>query len=129
MEHGFGGTRNENVSNGPSIEHKLIWQYLLSPAKRPLHIRRTLDQYGYSNLMDTNDRDGDQVIFKWQQQQKEEANNTTSKLRGGQILSDLRLGVDFKEENDDNFKVLMVDQLWCWIIDEGKWASNIASPW
>ncbi len=35
------------------------------PVKRPLHLRRTLDQFYYSHGDDTGDRDYDQVVAKY----------------------------------------------------------------
>lgn len=52
------------------------------------HPRRSLDQYGYPGLRDTSDRDSDQVISK----------NTQSA--------------------EDGEKMIMVDQLWLWVIED-----------
>ena len=78
------------IASSTSMAHKLIWQYLTSD--RPVHCRRTLDQYGYPNLRNTAVRDADQIFYKRTKQ--------TS-------------GVD----HDNTAKVLMVDQLWLWIMD------------
>lgn len=70
---------------------KLLWTYLLDD--HPLHIRRTLDQSYYGSLPSTEDRDKDQIPFKF-----------------------------FKEHYPGlvemgQYPVLMVDQLWMWILD------------
>lgn len=70
-------------------EEDLVRIYLYhSP---PLHMRRTLDQYYYYMLEDTEDRDADQVVTRW-------AKNQLGKPR---------------------HNILMVDQLWIWVI-KGK---------
>jgi hypothetical protein len=46
------------------LEHQLIWWYLNSASDLPLHIRRSLDQYGYPNLSNTKARDLDQILSK-----------------------------------------------------------------
>lgn len=53
-----------------------------------LHVRRTLDQFYYS-MLNTSRRDGDQVVYRHAQ------------ARGAVT---------------DDVKILMVDQLWLWII-------------
>jgi hypothetical protein len=55
----------------------------------PLHIRRTLDQSYFWTLEDTTSRDKDQVVYRG--------------TKGGKNW---------------NARVVMVDQLWLWILDE-----------
>ena len=55
----------------------------------PLHIRRTLDQSYFWTLADTTARDRDQVVYRG--------------TKGGKHW---------------NARVVMVDQLWLWILDE-----------
>lgn len=57
----------------------------------PLHIRRTLDQSYFWTLEDTTSRDRDQVVYRG--------------TKGGRFW---------------NARVVMVDQLWMWILDERK---------
>ncbi|ROW01897.1 hypothetical protein VMCG_05556 [Cytospora schulzeri] len=60
----------------------------------PLHIRRTLDQAYFLNLQDTSGRDEDQVVYR-----------ATRK--------------SFRDPaNGSITRVVMVDQLWLWILDE-----------
>ena len=59
----------------------------------PLHMRRTLDQYYYPTVEDTTVRDQDQVVCR----------GTRSKTDPGATA-----------------RVVMVDQLWLWILDESK---------
>jgi hypothetical protein len=61
------------------------------------HPRRTLDQFYYPALSDTSGRDDDQTISKW---------------------SGKDLPADGREKAVDESLLLMVDQLWCWVVDE-----------
>lgn len=61
----------------------------------PLHLRRTLDQSRYGTLEDTESRDLDQVVS-----------------RGTKVPRGNRHGAT---------RVVMVDQLWLWILDESMW--------
>ncbi|KAH8710144.1 hypothetical protein GQ44DRAFT_830452 [Phaeosphaeriaceae sp. PMI808] len=63
----------------------------------PLHPRRTLDQFYYSSLTDTTARDRDQTISKW---------------TGSDIDQDGR------DSAADDSLLIMIDQLWCWVLDE-----------
>lgn len=72
-------------------DEKLILAYMFDEV--PLHFRRTLDQYYYYNLLTTETRDTDQVVSRY-----------------------------FKKvwpEEENEHLLLMVDQLWLWILDEG----------
>lgn len=77
------------------LDERLVRRHLLSPdnkaAKVPealLHIRRTLDQSYFLHLKDTTQRDRDQVVYR------------ATKKQGNLA------------------RVVMVDQLWLWILDE-----------
>ncbi|KAK1238071.1 hypothetical protein MKX08_002650, partial [Trichoderma sp. CBMAI-0020] len=80
-------------------QRQLIEQYLLPELGRDrksrhlLHVRRTLDQSLYHNLKDTKLRDADQTVRRYQ-----------IKLR------------DENKSGDRPFTVIMVDQLWLWIL-------------
>lgn len=75
----------------PEADEKLLRAHLMT--ERPVHIRRTLDQSYYWTLKDTSVRDGDQVVFR-----------ATSKPDQDHLLP----------------RVVMVDQLWLWILDGSK---------
>jgi hypothetical protein len=81
------------------VEEKLISRYLLS--NPPLRIRRTLDQYMYYSIdyPSTAHRYKDQVVYR--------ATQTG--------LEDERAGCS------QGAQVLMVDQLWMWILDRSKY--------
>ena len=108
----------KDVARGKSMEHKLIWQHLTSD--RPVHCRRTLDQYGYPSLRNTAVRDADQILYKRTKQDADAPphkdlsmrhrlqSNRTAAARQSSLLN----------ANDTVAKVLMVDQLWLWIVDD-----------
>jgi hypothetical protein len=60
----------------------------------PMHPRRTLDQYYFSTLKDTTSRDKDQVVYRGTKKEKS----------------------DWEHEP----RIVMVDQLWLWILDDSK---------
>ncbi|KAL5343814.1 hypothetical protein BJX70DRAFT_385147 [Aspergillus crustosus] len=91
-----------------SLESKLIWKFLGN--EPPIHIRRTLDQFGYPNLRSTVARDDDQMLWK----RTRKTVNLNDEL-GNSIPS------QDSTESQSTFvdgKVLMVDQLWLWIVDQ-----------
>ncbi|KAL4878973.1 hypothetical protein BJY04DRAFT_194503 [Aspergillus karnatakaensis] len=91
-----------------SLESKLIWKFLGN--EPPIHIRRTLDQFGYPNLRSTVARDDDQMLWK----RTRKAVNLNDELSNSIPLQD-------KSDSQTTFvdgKVLMVDQLWLWIVDQ-----------
>ncbi|KAJ5590354.1 hypothetical protein N7450_004326 [Penicillium hetheringtonii] len=93
-----------------SLEAQLIWQYL--GCEPPIHFRRTLDQYGYPNLRSTVARDDDQMLWK----RTRKPARLDDQLRGYLEATDDDTEdpgpVEFMDGN-----VLMVDQLWIWIVD------------
>ena len=106
-----------DVASGKSMEHKLIWQHLTSD--RPVHCRRTLDQYGYPSLRNTAVRDADQILYK---RTKLDADAPSHKdLSVKHRLQSSRTAAarqsSLPNANDTVAKVLMVDQLWLWIVD------------
>lgn len=77
-------------------DEQLITTYLRPSSHTrtpPLQIRRTLDQFFYTTLDDTDSRDQDQVVYRH------------TKRRSMTPV------------------ILMVDQLWLWVINEG-WMSS-----
>lgn len=153
---------------------ELLRRYLFK--RRPMHLRRTLDQYYYSYLTDTNDRDSDQVVMRQYNEDKKnlelaasekyktlidkkgelerevKKTNVEADLANEQILEEgdssesrpkstiwqriikklleysrrkelkdveAKLHkVDQRPYYDENSPVLMIDQLWLWVIDE-----------
>ena len=103
-----------DVAYGKSLEQKIIWQYLTSD--RPVHCRRTLDQYGYPSLRNTIVRDGDQILYKRTRPNADAFLRAITGDRSQSVRMSMgpqsSLGLD-----GGSAKVLMVDQLWLWIID------------
>ncbi|RAK85145.1 hypothetical protein BO79DRAFT_201721 [Aspergillus costaricaensis CBS 115574] len=91
-----------------SLESKLIWRYLGS--EPPIHIRRTLDQFGYPNLRSTVARDDDQMLWK----RTKKVVNLNDEIK---ISAEAESSTNTKNTFMDG-KVLMVDQLWLWVVDE-----------
>ena len=107
----------KHVAGGDSMEHKLIWQHLTSD--QPVHCRRTLDQYGYPSLRNTAVRDADQILYK---RTKPDADvpppkelSMKHKLQSSRAAAARQSSMPNAEDNIA--KVLMVDQLWLWIVD------------
>jgi len=86
-------------------EEQLMYRYLHEHP--PLHPRRTLDQSYYGALKSTVTRDRDQVVYRGTRPQQHDC-----------------VGFDKCAQcNEDVKKVprlIMVDQLWLWILDERK---------
>lgn len=80
----------------------------------PLHCRRTLDQFTYHMLEDTERRDNTQVMFKWTKKDQ------TKKRKGSKPTSRHRR----------SYPLLMVDQLWLWILeDEQTVITSLPNTW
>ncbi|KAJ5676170.1 hypothetical protein N7462_009067 [Penicillium macrosclerotiorum] len=94
-----------------SLEAQLIWQYLGS--EPPIHFRRTLDQYGYPNLRSTVARDDDQMLWKRTRKPSRIDDQLKKYLEASQDDPEEGDAIDFMDGN-----VLMVDQLWLWIVDQ-----------
>ncbi|KAL2072116.1 hypothetical protein VTL71DRAFT_11459, partial [Oculimacula yallundae] len=83
-----------------SADDKLILSYMFDETA-PMHFRRTLDQYYYYTLPTTEARDKDQVITRY-----------------------------FKHAwPDDDKLVIMVDQLWLWILDNDTVVTSFPQRW
>ncbi|KAI6821278.1 hypothetical protein KC340_g12907 [Hortaea werneckii] len=92
---------NEVLENSP--EFALYQAHLHSE----LHIRRTLDQSFYRTI-DTDARDTDQVIYRYEQELSESKQ---------------------QEDPRDDVKVLMVDQLWMWILGDDLVVTSFPQRW
>lgn len=92
-------TQNEPHESIFRREKMLVEKYLLAEldhdknSRHLLHVRRTLDQSLYHNLKDTKNRDADQTVRRYQKM-----------LYPG------------KTPDEVPFAVIMVDQLWLWIL-------------
>ncbi|KAI9640931.1 hypothetical protein NHQ30_010772 [Ciborinia camelliae] len=76
------------------VDEALIKGYLTphSPGDAPLQIRRTLDQYFYTHLANTSQRDSDQVVYRYT-----------------------------RDRTPYEPKMFMVDQLWLWVLNDGTY--------
>ncbi|KAK4694486.1 hypothetical protein P7C71_g3110, partial [Lecanoromycetidae sp. Uapishka_2] len=95
--------RSQSTSSGPfhmamasGCDEQLVNAYLHSTHN--LHIRRTLDQF-YYHAISTEERDQDQVVYRYTRDKKQE------------------------------LKVFMVDQLWMWILDEDLVVTCFPQRW
>ena len=87
---------------GPNTERAKMERVLAreyTDGEKPLHPRRTLDQFYYSSLRNTSTRDSDQTISKW---------TGIGVEQGG------------RQSAHSSSRLIMVDQLWCWVLDESK---------
>lgn len=128
----------QSVAKLPSLEFQVIWQFLGHDP--PINCRRTLDQFGYPGLLDTRARDDDQMLYKMTKQRpshtddifkdkdKGENEDKNKNCRSEEIEEEKDAesedsDSESESEPDDDVldgNVLMVDQLWLWIVDSGK---------
>ena len=136
MLHGRSRPVPKDVS-GMDLEHRVIWASLGNDP--PFNCRRTLDQFAYPNLHDTRARDDDQMLYKMTKERhklggagssntKSHKNHDEHNIDDKQRLSGDQRKTKTEEANaDDDIldgTVLMVDQLWLWVISQGM-ASNL----
>ena len=91
---------------GCHVDEKLVYEYLHKDP--PLHPRRTLDQSYYGRLKNTESRDRDQVVYRATTPEQHECVAKISGERCGACQENVRMVP----------RVIMVDQLWLWILDE-----------
>jgi hypothetical protein len=118
------------------IDLQVAWRYLSYDP--PFNTRRTLDQFGYPNLLDSRARDDDQMLYKRTKVDnfKKEVKAKDYVIAQQQDNREMGFGEeeddfveDIDEDNDDvadkmvkyedlkDGKVLMIDQVWLWIFD------------
>lgn len=78
------------------------------PSKRP-YGRMTLDQYYYTTIPDSTDRDHDQVLSRYLAWQEFKY-----------FMDNEMVATEVFEEAGKSIKIFAVDQLWLWIVDESK---------
>lgn len=118
------------------LEHRVTWVYL--GRDPPFNCRRTLDQFGYPNLHDTRARDDDQMLYKMTKKRRKASSGVL--ISGKSDTSPQNIGSDGEHIDEDEESlneedqssdedvldgtVLMVDQLWLWIVGNGtsSWA-------
>jgi hypothetical protein len=106
-----------------SVELQLIWEYLMPGTD--LHCRRSLDQFMYSTLPDTSDRDKDQVYHK--RTRRESGTGRAPVTSYDSLIAD-ELSIQGIEGYDhgEAGSVLVVDQLWLWVLDEGRFYTSFS---
>lgn len=72
-----------------------------------LHVRRTLDQFWYTNV-DTRERDGDQVVQRYQPREQESQDS---------------------QQNSTDVDSLIIDQLWIWILGPSLIVTSFPQDW
>ncbi len=85
-------------------EAKLLSGYLDSKLTKPVHCRRTLDQFLYYMLHSTEARDKTQVAYRW-------AKNSAVQAK------------------PKDRPIVMVDQLWLWVLHDGTVITSCPSTW
>ncbi|KAF9771549.1 hypothetical protein IL306_010812 [Fusarium sp. DS 682] len=132
LGHGRARPVPESVAKSDSLESQVIWEFLGHDP--PLNCRRTLDQFGYPSLRDTRSRDDDQMLYKLTKERTcapglgpglhEQISNSSSGSSGSGSRRSKTSSQDGNEEDSEdailNGNVLMVDQLWLWVIDSRK---------
>jgi hypothetical protein len=127
----------------PDDDNDLLRKYLFK--RWPIHLRRTLDQYYYSYLADTKSRDDDQVVMRARNEEmhnidaalhsqyyinpqesvpdkkrrENDAKHLTSTKGRGKDENIVPEGQNNELPKDGNSPLVMVDQLWLWVLDTG----------
>jgi len=100
-------------------DEKLIEKYLNS---RPaLHPRRTLDQSYYWTLKDTCNRDRDQVVYRGTAPSQQLLHHRCEKQDSKKKNTQCRQCTENVKKVP---RVVMVDQLWMWVLDESKFLTE-----
>jgi hypothetical protein len=105
------------------VDEKLMYKYLHKDPQ--LHPRRTLDQSYYGALKNTQARDRDQVVYR--------ATTPSSHDCARKFCKEANCRV-CQEDIRKRPRLIMVDQLWLWVLDEKtvitsfpkRWGRNIA---
>jgi hypothetical protein len=86
--------RNPHISFD-KVDEALVNAYLIpyNPGEAPLQTRRTLDQYFYTHLSNTSQRDSDQVVYRY-----------------------------MRDQTSYEPKIFMVDQLWLWVLSDSMYS-------
>jgi len=91
------------VGKAKTYDEMLIRAHLAT-STASLHVRRTLDQSFYHNI-DTESRDQDQVVYRYQ-------------LKGTDL-----------DSSDVDPKIVMVDQLWMWVLGPSLIVTSFPQRW
>lgn len=85
-----------------------------------VHHFMTLDQYYYASLHDTTTRDNDQVLGRYTKRKREEQKKNEKKQREEikESKKEETESNDGEKDEEQTTKILTVNQLWLWILDE-----------
>ncbi|KAK3676417.1 hypothetical protein LTR78_003693 [Recurvomyces mirabilis] len=116
-----GGKQHQSAPE-PTADENLIYAHAM-PSLATLQIRRTLDQFFYRTI-DTSQRDIDQVIYREQKRQAwdDVEFDTTAKLSAPEARSKVR-------DIHRNANIIMVDQLWLWIVRDDLIVTSFPRGW
>ncbi|KAK3988722.1 magnesium transport protein cora [Cladorrhinum sp. PSN332] len=95
-------------------EELLMAKYL--HAYPPLHPRRTLDQAYYGALRSTTSRDRDQVVYRGTSAEPHDCVG-------------MEVCPQCKEDVRKTSRIIMVDQLWLWVLDENTVLASFPRRW
>ncbi|KAH8648301.1 hypothetical protein BGZ60DRAFT_499681 [Tricladium varicosporioides] len=101
-------------------------------ANPPLHPRRTLDQFWYWPLPSTEARDRDQVVFRGTSPVKKDVHHPACSGSKCWYHMDCKLNFGCPQCSEDVRKrpsVVMVDQLWLWILDGNTIITSFPRRW
>lgn len=131
LQHGRAHPVPDSVAKADSVELQVIWEFLGHDP--PLNCRRTLDQFGYPSLRDTRGRDDDQMLYKLTKErvspygekrdvymhgESSRAGSDGSSNWHNQAVGRLPDAADEEAEEEVlNGNVLVVDQLWLWVLN------------
>ncbi|KAI6784937.1 Protein SERAC1-like protein [Emericellopsis cladophorae] len=123
----------DSVAKLDSLEEQVVWEFLGHDP--PINCRRTLDQFGYPSLRDTRGRDDDQMLYKLTKEREnrygehqrdlyaQSLNSRSASYGSHRSWRERLAGLDdlqAEQEPEDNLirngNVLMVDQLWLWVM-------------
>ncbi|KAM0709397.1 hypothetical protein Q7P35_003435 [Cladosporium inversicolor] len=114
---------NSNAPTSTVRDERLYATYADDPG---FHPRRTIDQYVYCN-MDTSERDVDQVVQRYQKSQSNRSNDTLDgHARRKHELYDHTLPGSMGDASET---MIMVDQLWIWILGDRLIVTCFAQRW
>jgi len=133
-------------------DDELLKKYLFK--RWPIHLRRTLDQYYYSYLADTRARDDDQIVMKVRNEElylnelvirekyhahthghqtggkQNKMSNDHQKTHKRHIISketSPETSTDKTPPKDKNSPLVIVDQLWLWVLNRGLFLQTLLS--
>lgn len=84
-------------------------------SKQIVHEIMTLDQYYYSTILDTDERDRDQVLSKFLDKQRAKKPPGLDRLKDNKHVAPITGATG---GSDVERHILVVGQLWIWVIDE-----------